>query len=148
MKQMKAPEHPAAASLGRRLARFAPAVAWMGVIFYLSSRTGDELGSIVPFFQRLFPAMQSFDWGHFVAYFILALLLDFGFGPKAHQWRMKLLIILLCVLYGVTDEYHQSFVDGRMPDIIDIRNDGIGAALAVLLLRVPAINRYWRKATG
>ncbi|GGG09436.1 VanZ family protein [Paenibacillus abyssi] len=129
----------------RRAIRFLPVITWMGVIFWSSSRTGDQLDAALPWIQQLFPYMVSFNWGHFVSYFILALLFDFAIGRKADKWRVKGLIVLLCFLYGVTDEYHQKFVEGRMSDTADLRNDTIGAALAVLSLKIPAVRRLWRK---
>lgn len=129
----------------RRLLRFVPALLWMGVIFALSSRTGDEMNTFLPWFQALFPAMSSFDWGHFVAYFILAVTFDYGFGQQSDRVTVKALIVFLCLLYGITDEYHQSFVGGRSPDLHDLRNDTIGATLAVLFLTLPFIRRRWRK---
>jgi len=92
--------------------------------------------------------MSSFDWGHFIAYFVLAAAFDFGFGSRADRWGMKILIVVLCGLYGLTDEYHQSFVGGRTPDILDIRNDCIGAAIAVVLIAVPALRKRWRRITS
>ncbi|MBJ6363260.1 VanZ family protein [Paenibacillus sp. GCM10012307] len=129
----------------RRMLRWLPALIWMGVIFWLSSRTGEQLGSVLPIFKYILPWMESFDWGHFVAYFVLALAMDYGFGSKADAWRMKLLIVFLCFLYGVTDEFHQFFVDDRTPDMMDLRNDAIGAALAMLAIKIPFIRRMWRK---
>jgi Predicted integral membrane protein len=131
-----------------RLLRFAPAAIWMGVIFYLSSRTGDEIGAVLPLFQKVFPAMSDFNWGHFVAYFILAGTLDYGFGPRSERIGMKLAIIVLCGLYGVTDEYHQSFVGGRMMDAADVRNDIIGAALWTIFAALPPVRRRWRRISG
>lgn len=125
--------------------RWLPALLWMGVIFWLSSRTGDQLGGIMPIFQKFLPFMSSFDWGHFVSYYILAMLLAFGFGARSDRWGFKALVVLLCILYGITDEYHQSFVNGRTPDAKDVRNDGIGALLAMLTLSVPFIKRRWRR---
>ncbi|MBW7474215.1 VanZ family protein [Paenibacillus oenotherae] len=125
--------------------RFIPALAVMATIYMFSSRSGDDLNSVLPWFQKLFPAMQSFDWGHFVAYFGLALALDYGFGARGDSWKGKLLIVAICGIYGVTDEYHQSFVGGRSPDLWDIRNDCIGAAIAVLVIAIPAIRRRWRR---
>ncbi|WP_042160016.1 VanZ family protein [Paenibacillus gorillae] len=125
--------------------RFIPAVIWMAVIFMLSSRTGDEVGSLLPFFQQFFPSMESFDWGHYVSYFVLAAAIDFGIGKRADRLVWKVAIVLLCGLYGVTDEYHQSFVGGRTPDIMDIRNDMIGAAVWVLLISIPPLRKLWRK---
>ncbi|MFF2484173.1 VanZ family protein [Paenibacillus sp. NPDC058071] len=129
----------------RRAARFIPAVAIMVVIFTLSSNTGDDVDEILPFFQRFFPAMSSFDWGHYVSYFVLAAAIDFGIGAKADRLPYKALIVLLCGLYGVTDEYHQSFIPGRMPDIMDIRNDMIGALVWTLIIAIPPLKRRWRK---
>jgi VanZ family protein len=42
--------------------------------------------------------------------------------------------VLLCILYGVSDEFHQSFVPGRTPDVKDLVADGAGAALGTLAL--------------
>ncbi|RAP78083.1 VanZ family protein [Paenibacillus montanisoli] len=125
--------------------RFIPAVLIMAAIFLLSSRTSDELNTFLPWFQELFPQMQSFDWGHFIAYFALALSFDYGFGRRAERWPVKVLIVGLCLLYGVTDEYHQSFVSGRMPDAADLRNDSIGASIAVVLVALPGVKNLWRR---
>jgi hypothetical protein len=126
-----------------RIVRWLPAAAWMGVIFYLSHQSGDDLGSLLPFFQKFTPLMVSFDWGHFVAYFILACTVYFGLGPRFGHWKGRLLVILVCVLYGLTDEYHQSFVPNRHPDWIDLRNDAIGASLAMLMLSFPPFHRFF-----
>jgi VanZ family protein len=137
--------HQTKSGYTRRLLRFIPAVVWMTVIFALSSRTGDEIGAILPFFQKFLPFMTDFNWGHFLAYFILALTLDFGIGGKSDRIWMKVLIVLLCGLYGVTDEYHQSFVGGRMPDWLDIRNDMIGAAIWTAIVAIKPLRKRWRK---
>jgi VanZ family protein len=128
----------------RKLLRFLPAAIWMTVIFLLSSRTGDEINTLLPFFQKLFPFMEDFNWGHFVSYFVLALTLDYGIGEKADRFGMKLIIIILCGAYGVTDEFHQSFVGGRMLDPADVRNDMIGAAVWTAAAAIPPVRRLWR----
>lgn len=128
-----------------RAMRMLPAIVCMAVIYYLSNQTGDDLGSLLPYFQKLFPALKSFDAGHFVAYFILALTYYLALFPRSiHPWG-KVLVIVLCLLYGVSDEYHQSFVADRSPDVKDLRNDGIGATIAMLVLIIPAIDRQIRK---
>jgi len=129
----------------KRLARFIPAVLWMAFIFYTSSKTGEEVDSILPFVQTYLPFISDFNWGHYVSYFVLAMTLDYGIGARADRIGMKLAIILLCGLYGVTDEYHQSFVGGRMPDANDIRNDMIGALVWTAVAAIPFIRRKWRK---
>ncbi|OMF37566.1 hypothetical protein BK133_05815 [Paenibacillus sp. FSL H8-0548] len=128
-----------------RILRFLPAVAWMTVIFVLSARTSDEINTLLPFFQKFLPFVNDFNWGHFLAYFILALTLDYGIGKKGDRFWIKVAIVLICGLYGITDEYHQSFVGGRMPDIMDIRNDIIGAALWTAVAAIAPIRKVWRK---
>lgn len=129
----------------KKIIRWLPALIWMGVIFYLSSKTGDDLNRVIPFFQKFLPFMEDFNWGHYVSYFILAICVDFGFGTYARGWKGKLWIVVICTLYGVTDEIHQYFVGGRMMDILDVRNDCIGAACWVLLERIPFIRSLWKK---
>lgn len=129
----------------RKLLRFIPAVIWMAVIFMLSSRTGDEVNSMLPLFQKLFPGMTDFNWGHFVTYFLLAAAFDYGFGARSESIGMKVVIILLCGAYGVTDEIHQLFVGGRMMDITDVRNDMIGAILWTIVVSIPLFKRMWRR---
>ncbi|WP_058301731.1 VanZ family protein [Gorillibacterium timonense] len=123
------------------LLRFGPCLVVMAAIFFFSSRTGDELSSWLPFFDKIFPGMQSFDWGHFFAYFALGLAFVWAVSNGTFTVWERLLAVLLCVLYGLTDEYHQQFVPGRSPDWHDIRNDGIGAILAMLLLSVPGARK-------
>ena len=62
--------------------RFIPAILVMVVIFVLSSRTSDQMNMLLPFFQEIIPNMKGFDWGHFIAYFILALAIDYGLGKS------------------------------------------------------------------
>ena len=100
-----------------------PALAWMGVIFYLSSRTGDDL-------QSLFPFINDFNPGHIAAYFILALLCYFALRKNGSS-RPYLISFLLCVAYGISDEIHQYFVPTSYPDAADLARDILGAALAL-----------------
>lgn len=128
-----------------RLIRFAPMAAVMAAIFYASSRTGSEMNTLLPFFRKLFPAMEGFDWGHFAAYAILAAAFLWALDGERPKWRSMGAAVLLCLLYGLTDEYHQRFVEGRMSDLKDLRNDGIGASAAMLLLRLPGLSRLYAR---
>ena len=132
----------------RTIVSWLPSVAWMAVIFYLSSRTGDDVGGWLDEVRRYVPMMESFDWGHFISYFILALTFLWGIRPKRVTFRVQLVVVLLCVLYGITDEYHQSFIPGRTPDAADIRNDAVGAALAMLAARLPACKKRFESRAG
>jgi VanZ family protein len=62
-------------------------------------------------------------------------------GKKKISW-----MILICVLYAISDEIHQSFVPGRGPSIIDVFIDSTGAITGIILgkaylLKKKRINR-------
>jgi hypothetical protein len=114
--------------------RYLPAATCMLAIFILSSRSGGQLDRWLPWVQRLLPGLSDFNPMHYVAYFVLGLTVAFGVGKRAATWQGCLFNIVICVLYGVTDEWHQSFVPMRSSDIMDLLHDGIGAAAASILV--------------
>lgn len=73
---------------------------------------------------------------HATVYFILALLLltisRVIFGSKKYLLSCAI-AILLCFIFAMTDEYHQTFVDGRTGQMMDIAIDTTGACVGVLL---------------
>jgi len=117
-----------------KIGKYLPAIVWMAVIFILSSRSGDQLNGWLPFAQKWLPGLTDFNPMHYVAYFVLGLTVAFALGRRSATWRGFLFNVVFCVLYGVTDEWHQSFVPMRSPDVQDLINDGIGAAAASLLV--------------
>lgn len=106
-----------------------PSFFWMGVIFYLSGRTGGQLSSMFPF-------LKDFNWGHFLAYFILSALYYYALAATTSLKNVPFWAVFLSLLYGITDEYHQSFVPSRTPELTDIGNDVIGAALAATVIHL------------
>jgi len=109
----------------RALHYWAPVLAWMGVIFAASSRPQVPYQGHVP------------DWlPHVAVYLVLALLAGRAFGSGgALDLRLTALTFALCVGYGVSDEWHQSFVPGRHPDVWDVFKDAVGALLGVAAYR-------------
>jgi len=123
--------------------RFIPAVLCMVAIFVSSSRSGDQLDSVLPWVQKWLPFLSDFNPMHYVAYFVLGLTVAYGLGRKSATWQGAALNVVVCTLYGVTDEWHQSFVPMRSPDPLDLLHDFMGAAAASLLvfLLYPLFNR-------
>jgi len=107
-----------------KLKYWLPAAAWMAGIFFLSARTGGEI-------KNLFPFLPNLDWGHLGEYFVLGLLIYYGLVKTTRLQRPFALTVVLCTVYGATDEFHQYFVPGRSADIFDLINDAIGAAMAM-----------------
>jgi len=106
------------------------AVLWMAVIFGLSSLSGSSVPEGPP------------ALGHFVLYVILGALYYFTLPGDKRGWRVVVLAIVLASAYGVSDEFHQSFVPGRTPDVMDWLVDTAGATLAVLAARAWVAHRW------
>lgn len=73
---------------------------------------------------------------HATVYFVLAIiLLILGrvvFGSKKYLLTCAV-TILLCFIFAMTDEYHQTFVDGRTGQFMDVLIDTTGACVGTLL---------------
>ena len=113
---------PGDVSKKEAILRWLPALAWMALIFYLSSQP-DLPGPPDPLWDLVFKKAA-----HFVTYAILAGLLARALAPRPGSATMAL---ILTVLYAVSDEFHQSFVPGRMPTARDVAIDAAGALFAL-----------------
>jgi VanZ family protein len=79
--------------------------------------------------------------GHFIGYTLLAALAMRGFARG--RWsgvngRSGWQAVVMSSLYGVTDEFHQSFVPGRSPTVADWCVDTLGACVGVGLVMAAA----------
>lgn len=84
---------------------------------------------------------------HIVLYFGLGILLYFTFFNSEKQNIKKYAVILAIVvgiLYGMTDEFHQSFVPGRVASIADLFANSIGLTIAQIVILV----LMFKKLTG
>jgi len=95
------------------------AIAWAGVIFAMSSVPGSAL-----------PGGYSVQ-GHLTEYAVLGLLTLLALTRSGPERRTALIAFAICCVYAVTDEFHQSFVPGRMPDPLDWTADALGASVGV-----------------
>ncbi|WP_373229873.1 VanZ family protein [Cohnella sp.] len=118
----------------KRAWRYLPAILCMLAIFIFSSRSGDQLDSVLPWVQKWLPWLTDFNPMHYVAFFILGLTVAFALGKLAGTWLGCLLNVAICTLYGITDEWHQAYVPMRSPDSLDLWHDAIGAGAASLLV--------------
>ncbi len=109
------------------LLRTAPVILVMGAIFLLSHQTGDSLH------LPTFPGVDKL--AHILAYATLALTVLWYHGPKGLQnlRRAAMQTVLFCLLYGLSDEYHQSFIALRSVSALDILADTTGALLVSLV---------------
>ncbi len=99
-----------------RLLRWVAVVAWAGVIFAASSLPGSQVPG------------RFGTLAHFVEYAVLGGLLYFALLPGSSRTRAAVLAVIIASAYGVTDELHQHFTPGRVPDVADWLMDTAGAA--------------------
>jgi VanZ family protein len=83
---------------------------------------------------------------HAGAYFIMEI---FAWRSFKHLFNQPISLALasavFCSLYGMSDEWHQSFIGGRFSDTADWLADTSGAGLAAFLIAYNAKSRYLEK---
>ncbi len=106
----------------RQLIAWAPTVAWMTVLFLLSSLSYSDLSS----FPFSFPVNDKVI--HVALYSVLGAMLQYG-RLSSKNGLAHWTVIAVGVLYGASDEWHQSFVPGRDPSVADLSADAVGVLL-------------------
>ena len=113
-----------------KLKNWVPPVLYMALIFAISSMEQPPL------------PMPEFEWltidklYHFIEYAILGGLLARAFVNVPPKWlppqRVWITAALLSILYGASDEWHQTFVPGRFATLADWVADVLGSIAGVL----------------
>ncbi len=121
------------------------AIAWMGLIFYLSAQPNL---SIPGKFWGRDKVMHALFFGVLAVFITLAMLED---KRTTAPWKILIAAVGVVAVYGLIDEIHQSSVPGRHMSWADWVADvtgGIVATLLILRLRrvhkplpVPATNK-------
>ena len=106
--------------MGSRLSRYAPPLAVMTLIFALSATP--DLSSGLGAWDTLLRKLA-----HVTIFGVLWLTL-----ARATHWRRPILATVVAVLYAISDEVHQTFVEGRHGTPVDVAIDSAGIALALL----------------
>jgi VanZ family protein len=106
------------------LKAWGPAAIWAAVLFLLSEKQPgtSDLWDLVP--DKVV---------HLGLYGVLGATLAWG----RHRTRRPLSFFLLAlagIVYGASDEWHQSFVPGRTPSAGDILADSVGVVLGLWFL--------------
>lgn len=114
--------------IANRLDPWLPPFLLMALIFALSAQPNLDsgLGTVDLVGRKLVHAGE---------YALLAFLWWRALRTSVPSRRAVLLALGISVAYAMSDEYHQSFVEGRTGSPIDVAIDTAGAAAAALLLR-------------
>jgi len=71
---------------------------------------------------------------HLILYGVLALLLLVAFAQSLRPSRSSMLAaVAIASVYGISDEFHQSFVPGRDASVFDLLVNTVGATIAVVV---------------
>ena len=120
-------------------------IVWMIFIFTMSSFNADksnsQSGLIVVALNSVYQIsnIEVFTiiirkLAHVTEYLILGILMinclkDYKIN------KLYLVSIILCILYSVTDEFHQTFIKGRSGELRDILIDTIGILFGLLIYK-------------
>ncbi|MEI6561188.1 MAG: VanZ family protein [Verrucomicrobiota bacterium] len=142
------------------LKRWGPPACWMFLIFGASADSGSVRHTsriIDPFCTWLWPNITFLQLeaihfivrkaAHMTEFAFLALLLlralSYDRGD-ARKWISSAWV--LTVAYAASDEFHQSFVPGRNPSLVDVLIDSAGAALGLLICHLVLQHRAKKEA--
>lgn len=137
--------------MNRKVLSWLLAILWMWLIFFQSHKPATESNSlskgvtevIVETVEKIDPDIdidiRNFNHilrknAHFFSYLILSILVANALESSGlNGYRLMVLAILICVIYAITDEFHQLFVPGRGGQIKDVIIDSVGALVGILI---------------
>ena len=111
----------------QRITRLIPLSVIMAGIFLISHQPGDSF--TLPKFW------QADKLLHCIAYGGLGLAAMLSLSPKMRRTRSvasAVGVVVFCMVYGISDEFHQSFIPGRVAGFFDVVADTVGGIGAVL----------------
>ena len=109
-----------------------PAVVWMIMIFYLSSKTRIKISEDTLINFIVFKIL------HMIEYAGLCFWLFRAFSStitKSHLPEKLFLALFFTILYAVSDEIHQTFIPTREGVIRDVTIDAIGAFFMYIYIK-------------
>lgn len=102
-----------------------PVFVCMALIFSVSSIPQPNIPYVFTFQDVIF---------HILVYLILAALFLRALkntSPNFSLLKILTITIFFCILYAISDEFHQAFVPRRSVSALDVLMDGVGSVLAV-----------------
>ncbi|MBU9888543.1 MAG: VanZ family protein [Candidatus Omnitrophica bacterium] len=112
------------------LSYWVPVFFWMGSIFLLSSMPGGRMPQVpIPGIDKV---------GHLLEYGVLGFLLTRALlfsWPRGRGWKLSLATATVALLFGISDEWHQTFVPGRSGEWGEALFDTVFALAGAFLYR-------------
>ena len=107
--------------------RWLPALIMMGLIFMFSSMPSGRLPSFGEWDLLIKKGGHAFGFG------MLGLAYAYALPPRLSRGQRWLISLLMVILFALSDEFHQSFVEGRNSSLVDVVIDTSGAIITLTL---------------
>lgn len=107
-------------------------VTWMIIIFIGSSVPGNDVPGL-PTPDYMLHALEYAILGWLIAWCCTDQKMTILNNKKVDTWSWLYKAVLIGSFYGITDEFHQSFIPGRCADPKDWLADTIGCLVGSLL---------------
>lgn len=141
-------------------------VLWMMLIFNFSKDSGEEstsltnevITTIVTTFTGIEKNSEEMQrildvtfipirkCAHFFVYFVLGLLVMNAMYICGINRKTLIVSSLVCILFSISDEFHQTFVDGRAGSIVDVLLDSSASLFASFMYhRFIIMRTYYEK---
>lgn len=114
----------------RKIRAWLPAIFWMILIFFLSSRPSVKVSESPVLDFLFFKGLHLFEYGALFFLIYRASKASFNFPVS----KTIFLAFTLTLIYAISDEIHQLFVPTREGRIQDIFIDSLGAFVVAQLL--------------
>ncbi len=117
----------------------------LALIFFFSSQNGNDssaTSNVVLKILNDFLKIPYQNWesllirkiAHFSIYLILAIVtLNLLKQYTKLSKRQIIMALIFCLLYAISDEFHQSFIGGRSPEVTDVLIDFAGSIIGSLI---------------
>lgn len=138
---------------------FILAVAWMVVIFCFSAQSSDTISgtsrTITNFIINLFIGDKFNGYSlemqqktiTYISYFLTKIAHFCEYGILCYfcflvlirlkKYNLRYIIsVLICILYAISDELHQTMSIGRTPRVFDVLIDSLGAITMILVIEI------------
>lgn len=134
----------------RKYIKWGLVVIWAALIFIFSSQTGEVSGQnnrfIMNILSRIGIDLDAITGGignliirkaaHFTEFMVLYILLYNALNDDFYKRPSLIIALALTVIYAISDEIHQSFVDGRGPAVLDVLIDTAGGLFGAAVINI------------
>jgi hypothetical protein len=120
--------------IGARWIGWGIVIGYCGLIFYFSSRRDIALPGAIPSADKI---------AHLLEYTILGWVWTRAMRWERPQWTDLAFVVsalIFASVYGTSDEWHQSYVPGRVTEVYDVVADAFGGTLGGIC------DVWWRRS--